>query len=346
MCGFGGWVVSGAGVRLADQGCFWVGVTYEEHEGHTLPDGTHMYVEYQVPEVQSQPCPVVLVHGGGAQAVDWMSTPDGRAGWRTLLLQRGYAVYLVDRPGHGRSGRRPVEPGAGGGPGLVPSVEMIGSMFAGRDDPLHTQWPGSGEPDDPALEQLLASFQQSQGDMGEHHALMRRRGAELLERIGPAIVVTSSAGGPSGWVMADERPDLVRAVVGLEPLGPSGPMPMPWGLSASPLGYDPPADPAEGITLVEVAGEDGRPAVKLQADPPRQLPNLADIPIAIVSGGRSFARAMDIGTVAYLRQAGCSRVDHLVLDELGVRGNGHLMMVERNNEAVLDVVTDWLGKIV
>jgi len=32
-----------------------------------------------------------------------MSTPDGRPGWRTLLVQRGYAVYVVDRPGYGRS---------------------------------------------------------------------------------------------------------------------------------------------------------------------------------------------------------------------------------------------------
>ncbi|MCW8378645.1 alpha/beta fold hydrolase [Streptomyces justiciae] len=338
--------MTGAAVRLADQGCFWVGVTYEERDGHTLPDGTQMYVEYQKPEVQTQPCPVVLVHGGGAQAVDWISTPDGRPGWRTLLLQRGYEVYLVDRPGHGRSARLPVDPGTQPGPGLVPSVEMIGAMFAGLRDPQHTQWPGTGAPDDPALAQLLASFQQSNGDLGEHHALMRRRGAELLDRIGPAIVITSSAGGPSGWLMADERPDLVRAVVGLEPLGPSGPLPLSWGLSASPLTYDPPADPAAGVALVDVPGENGATSLKLQADPPRRLPNLADIPIAILSGERSFANAMDLGTIAYLRQAGCTRVDHLALGDHGVHGNGHLMMIERNNGAALDVVTQWLEKAI
>ncbi|MCW8379738.1 alpha/beta fold hydrolase [Streptomyces justiciae] len=334
------------GCRLADQGCFWVGVTYAERGGQTLPDGTQMYVEYQKPEVQTQPYPVVLVHGGGGQAVDWISTPDGRPGWRTLLLQRGYAVYLVDRPGHGRNPQPPVDAGAPPGPGLVPSVEMIGAMFAGRHDPLHTQWPGTGAPDDPALAQLLGSLQQSSPGIGEHHALMRRRGAELLDLIGPAIVITSSAGGPSGWLMADERPDLVQAVVGLEPLGPSGPLPLAWGLSASPLTYDPPAASADEITLVDVAGEGGGPPLKLQADPPRRLPYLAEIPIAVVTGERSFAQAMDVGTVAYLRQAGCTRVEHLALGELGVRGNGHLMMVERNNAAVLDVVTDWLGKVV
>ncbi|HEX6356394.1 hypothetical protein [Actinophytocola sp.] len=53
---------------------------------------------------------------------------------------------------------------------------------------------------------------------------------------------------------------------------------------------------------------------------------------------------MDVGTTAYLRQAGCRRVDHLTLGELGIHGNGHLMMIERNNDAVLDVITDWLSK--
>jgi hypothetical protein len=76
----------------------------------------------------------------------------------------------------------------------------------------------------------------------------------------------------------------------------------------------------------------------------RRLPRLADIPIAIISGEQSFAGPMDIGTVAYLRQAGCTRVHHLRLGELGVHGNGHLMMIERNNADVLDVGLGWLDR--
>jgi len=219
---------------------------------------------------------------------------------------------------------------------------MLGPMFAGADNPAHTQWPGTGLADDPALAQLLASQVPMPAALGAHHELMRRRGAELLDTIGPAIVVTSSAGGPAGWLMADERPDLVRAVVGLEPIGPSGPFPLPWGLTASPLTYDPPVGKPEDLELVDVPGEAGGPALRLQADPPRRLPRLADIPIAIVSGEQSFAVPMDIGTVAYLRQAGCTRVHHLRLGELGVPGNGHLMMIERNNSDVLDIVLGWL----
>ena len=33
----------------------------------------------------------------------YLTTPDGRAGWATLFVEQGRLVYVVDRPGHGRS---------------------------------------------------------------------------------------------------------------------------------------------------------------------------------------------------------------------------------------------------
>ena len=197
-----------------------------------------------------------------------MATPDGRPGWRTLLLQRGYAVYTIDRPGHGRSPVRPSHPDGGAIPA---SAETLGPLFAGADNPDHTQWPGSGLPDDQALAQLLAS-QSNMPDLNADHELMRKHGAELLDRIGPSIVITSSAGGPAGWLMTDAKPDLVRAVVALEPMGPSGPFPLPWGLSASPLTYDPPATGTQDLKLLEVPAADGLPAMRLQSEPARSRP--------------------------------------------------------------------------
>ena len=48
----------------------------------------------------------------------------------------------------------------------------------------------------------------------------RDAGAALLDRIGPAIVVTHSQSGPFGWLIGDARPDKVKAIVALEPSGP------------------------------------------------------------------------------------------------------------------------------
>lgn len=328
---------SGA-VRIAEQGCFWVGVDYTESDEHTTVDGTQLFVDFQRPEEQTQPYPVVLIHGGGGQGVDWMSTPDGRPGWRTLLLQRGYAVYTIDRPGHGRSPTRPSVVGSS----APPSVEAPGVSFTGANNPEHTQWPGTGEAEDPALAQWLAS-QVVLPDLVVDNDLMRRRGTELLDRIGPSIIIAHSAGGPAAWLMANDRPDLVQAVVALEPLGPSGPFPLPWGLAASALTYDPPAPRPGDLDLIDIPATDEQPVLRLQSDPPRRLPNLASLPIAIVTGEQSVAAAMDAGTTAFLRQAGCNRVDHLRLADLGIRGNGHLMMAERNNAQILDAVTTWLS---
>ena len=52
-------------------------------------------------------------------------------------------------------------------------------------------------------------------------------------------------------------------------------------------------------------------------------------------------RVLDAHTVAFLRQAGCD-VEHLRLSEHGVHGNGHLMMLEKNNREALQPILDWL----
>ena len=97
----------------------WVNVKRAETARGAFVGGQQMYVEYMIPAQVRHPFPVVLVHGGGGQGTDWMGTPDGRPGWFQYLVQEGFKVYVVDRPGHGRS---PLHPdlhggfaGAGGG---------------------------------------------------------------------------------------------------------------------------------------------------------------------------------------------------------------------------------------
>ena len=66
--------------------------------------GDHLYAFHQAP-VNPKPLPIVMLHGAFQSARSWETTPDGREGFQTLFLRRGYAVYLVDQPRRGRAGK-------------------------------------------------------------------------------------------------------------------------------------------------------------------------------------------------------------------------------------------------
>lgn len=349
-------------LEIVEWSYFWVGVERAELARGAVVNGKQMYVEYQIPAQVRHPYPIVLVHGGGGQGTDWMGTPDGRPGWSTYLLQEGYKVYVVDRPGHGRSPYHPELHGAF--PAQTITLDSISSRFtpqsAKTPNPppyahLHNQWPGTGEVGSAELSQLVASQggsyvvaggpQAAGPGAGQEiaHAAWRERGAMLLDKIGPAIIMTHSAGGPFGWLVAEARPKLVKAMVVIEgggqPFGGNN----RWGMSTIPVTYDPPvSDPSE-IKTVEVKPEGGGTPYKLQGEPARTLENLQGIPIVIVTAEGSFASPGNPGAVAFFKQAGCL-AEELRLADHGVHGNGHMMMVEKNNREVLQPILTWIDK--
>ena len=119
---------------------------------------------------------------------------------------------------------------------------------------LHTQWPGSGAPDDPVTEQMISGYLPEIADFTKQQFLNRDALVALIDRIGPAILLTHSQAGAFGWPVADARPDRVKAILAIEPNGPpfyqveftgapdffkQGPLALPYGLSAVPLTYAP-----------------------------------------------------------------------------------------------------------
>ena len=110
-------------------------------------------------------------------------------------------------------------------------------------------------------------------------------GAALLDKIGPAIVLTHSQSGPFGWLIADARPKLVKAVIAIEPSGPPFENTIigtgksrAWGPADIPLTYDPPVkDPSE-IAVVREDKADGPDLFVcwMQKAPARQLVNLQE----------------------------------------------------------------------
>ena len=98
---------AGPVLDIAEWSYFWYGVEHATLARGTMCNGMQMYVEHWIPREVRHPYPVVLIHGGYGQGSDWISTPDGRRGWATLLLEQGYKVYVLDRPGQGRNPYHP-----------------------------------------------------------------------------------------------------------------------------------------------------------------------------------------------------------------------------------------------
>ena len=338
-----------APLTLAAQGFFWTGYeTCETAAGPALRG--QMYVEYWIPQDLRHPLPLVMIHGGGGQGTDYLGTADGREDWVHWFVRQGYAVYVVDRPFHGRSPFHPELQGEMGPPAPTGLFERLFSRPASFEDnwpqaKLHDKWPGSGAFGDPDFDSFLASGGPTLRDIEQNHLDCQRAGAELLDRIGPAIVMTHSAGGPMGWLMADVRPELVRAVIAVEPVGPPFSAlggTLNWGITAARLTFDPPAESADEIEIEERAPvREGTVACKVQKEPARQLPNLRTIPIVVVTAEASWMAADNHGTVDFLAQAGAP-VTHMRLEEHGVHGNGHAMMLESNSDDIAALIENWI----
>jgi pimeloyl-ACP methyl ester carboxylesterase len=333
---------------IADQGHFWVGVRRRADDHGTVPTG-HMFVQYQIPD-RRHPLPVVMVHGGGGQGLDFLGTPDGRPGWATFFLRHGFAVYVVDRPGHGRARNGAADFAAG----ETPSYESLANVIFGNEEPkvraTHTQWPGPPTVASELMDQFCAGQGPCAVGAADAERAMQSAGAELLDRIGPAILLTHSMGAPFGWLVADARPGKVKAIVAIEPAGPPfgalgpGLGELQWGVTAGPLEFYPPTRAPEDFLLkIRPATRDGLTSCLLQAEPPLQLPNLRGLPVLVVTAEASLSSRIDHGTVDFLQQAGVA-AEHMRLEEIGIRGNGHLMMLEKNSDEIAGGLIGWLTR--
>jgi len=79
----------------------------------------------------------------------------------------------------------------------------------------------------------------------------------------------------------------------------------------------------------------------MQPEPARKLVNLKDIPVLIIMAEASYHAAYDHCTAAYLTQAGVKNT-FVRLADAGIRGNGHMMMLEKNSDAIAALMIDWL----
>jgi pimeloyl-ACP methyl ester carboxylesterase len=322
-----------------------------------------MYVEYFVPRARKSTYPIVMIHGGSQTGTNFTGTPDGREGWAQYFLRRGHAVYVVDQVARGRSAHFSQSQGPVQAGNLARTEQRFVAPKRSKLWPQakrHTQWPGSGNPGDAAFDAFYATQFPSLDSYPKQQELNRDAGIALLDKIGPAILLVHSQSGAFAWPIADARPKLVKAIVAVEPNGPpvyetdfkGAPewfadigARKPSGLGMVPLAYDPPLKRGEALSFVRQEKPGASDLVRgwLQTGPARKLPNLAKVPILILVAEASYHAAYDHVTAAYLAQAGVPNTFIRLADQ-GIRGNGHMMMLEKNSDAIAGVIEGWLKK--
>jgi len=351
-------------ISIERQGYLFAGGKYSTVNGQQVMSG-QIYAEYQIPAKQTHRWPLLMIHGLGQSGTNFTGTSDGREGWAQYFLRQGYAVYVIDQPGRGRAAYQ----SEAYGPLTPPDIENVQRRFVAPERyelwpqaRLHTQWPGKGAPGDPIFDQFYASQLPS---ISAANATIFNRDAivALLEKIGPAIVMTHSQSGGFGWPVADMRPDLVKAIIAVEPSGPpfydienigapdwfrDAPTSYRvWGPTAAPLTYAPPAANPSDLTIVREERADAPNVVRcwLQKSPARQLPNLQKMPILTMTAEASYHATYDHCTVKFLEQAGVHPT-WLKLGESGIHGNGHMLMLEQNSREIVEVIARWLAKAI
>ena len=350
-------------LSIARQGYLFAGGKYSEANGRRVMSG-QLYAEFQIPARQTHPWPIVMIHGGSQSGTNFTGTPDGREGWAQFFLRRGWAVYVVDQPGRGRAAYEADVYG----PATPLNVDTTSRQFTAPERAnrwpqarLHTQWPGDGVPNDAVFDQFFASQLPSIQNFTLQQELNRDAIVALLEKIGPSILLTHSQSGAFGWPVADARPQLVKAILAVEPNGPpffnvqnvAAPewfrddtaQTRPWGVTAVPLTYTPAAARASELAIVQQEKADAPDLARcwLQREPARSLPNLQKLPILVLTGEASYHAPYDHCTVKYLEQAGVHPLWVKLADE-GLRGNGHMMMLEKNNLEIAAFMAKWLDQ--
>lgn len=126
----------------------------------------------------------------------------------------------------------------------------------------------------------------------------------LVDKVCPCVLLFHSQAGGFGFTVAQARPDKIKAIIAVEPAVAS--------------------DKA-------LAGK------------------LKDIPVLVVYGDNipldsrwPKMRQLDLDYAEAVRAAG-GKVDVVNLPETGIKGNSHMLMMDRNNAQVADLIQKWLA---
>ena len=268
-----------------------------------------MYVQYVRLAHPKAKYPLLMWHGGGLTGVTWETTPDGRPGWQMFFLGAGHSVYVSDAVERGRASWPP-----------YPEIFRMDPIFRTKKEAweLFRIGPADSYAAEPSrrVTHTDQQFPTDSFDQFMKQSVPRWAGNDaatqasydaLVQKVCPCVVMMHSQGANFGFNAALRAPDKVRAVIAVE--GSGAPDPAKGDLRK-----------LRGIPHLFLWGDYlGKQSLWI-----RLVPNLAKYRDA-------------------LRAAGVA-ADWIELPQHGIKGNSHMLMMDRNSDQVADIVQDWLVK--
>ena len=314
---------------LKAQGSFFVGgekVEQTEVELGSLGPGGHitvnqMYVRYMIPQ-DGNGVPVVMVHGATLTGKSWETTPDGRMGWDEYFVRKGHPVYVPDQVGRGRSGFNQA----------VFNDVARGSRAAGQ--------PGRRGCDSPT---------RTSGRTSASGRKRARRFADsqfpvaAVDELSKQAVPDPNRGLPQPNPTLKALSDLATQLKGAVLMGhsQSGSFPLESAL----------------LNVAAVEGPRARRTwhAARPATPPDQIATLAKVPILVVFGDhRENVTGLPTLPIWQERFVACQamigrikgaggQAEMLAPPDRGIRGNSHMIMQDKNNLQIADLILQWIG---
>jgi pimeloyl-ACP methyl ester carboxylesterase len=320
---------------LDSMGVFFVGgertdAPYSDGRDASLPTSGRSTVSHQgkvsffIPETVTG-ANIILIPGFGLSSSIYLTTPDGREGWAQYFVRQGHPVYIMDIPHRSSSGF--AIDAINGCMKADPAFPCTEDIMLGKTS-LEQPWsvwgfgpefgvsfPDSRFPAQPLqenyIEQFGASFEvfSGSGRMGAatNGEASQQALAELLDRVGPSVLIMHSAAGALGFRYARSSPTQVKALVAVETV-------------ACPA-VDNADNPLAGIPFLALYGDyvEARSA----GGHPRRRASCKAAADAIGSHG-THARFIDLP------------------GELAIKGNSHLMMQDNNSNDLAGLISEWL----
>jgi hypothetical protein len=291
-----------------------------------------MYVQDQIPLARGKAkTPVIMVHGCCLSSKSWEETPDGRMGWNEYFVRNGYPTFLAEQVTRARSGfdatiLNEIALGLDGKTvANMPYIYSIGHEAAYTSFRFGASYgvpyPGEQFP----VKYVEEFYKQMVPDLNDFLGVNAPPGlyvgpnptfnnlSQLAIQLGGAVIIGHSESGFFPETTALVSTKAIKGMVSIEPGGScttTNPKTLP--LTAS------------------------------------QIKTLAKVPTLVIFGDNLNGSWLNAYSncqqyAAAIKAAG-GDITFVHLPDIGIRGNSHMMMIDKNNLQVADVITDWVAK--